>query len=216
MACPPRRRPGTGRLIQSEEVTLVLASQSTARAGLLQAAGLSFLVCPADLDEAPIKAAARAAGRDAGDAALALAEAKACAVSRDRPGALTIGADQILVCDGRWFDKPADRAEAASHLRALRGRTHTLATAVVLARDGAVIWRHRAEPRLTMRAFSDAFLADYLAAEGDAVRASVGAYRLEGLGAHLFTDVQGEHASILGLPLLALLAALRAEGVLTA
>ena len=203
-------------MIQSAAEPLVLASQSTARAGLLHAAGLSFLTCPADLDEAPIKAAARAAGLDAGGAALELAEAKACAVSRQREGALVIGADQILVCGGRWFDKPADLAAAAAHLRALRGRTHTLATAAVLARGGNVVWRHRAEPSLTMRTFSDAFLADYLAAEGDAVRASVGAYRLEGLGMHLFTEVQGEHATILGLPLLALLAALRAQGILTA
>ncbi|GAN77359.1 Maf family protein [Acidisphaera rubrifaciens] len=202
-------------MIQCASVPLVLASQSTARAGLLHAAGLSFLTSPADLDETPIKAAARAAGRDAGTASLALAEAKACAVSRRRPDAMVIGADQILVCDGQWFDKPADLAGAASHLRALRGRTHTLATAAALARGGEVIWRHQEAPRLTMRAFSDAFLAAYLAAEGDAVRASVGAYRLEGLGAHLFTEVQGEHATILGLPLLALLAALRTEGVLT-
>lgn len=147
------------------------------------------------------------------DVALALADSKARAVAARRPGALVIGADQILECEGRWFDKPSTVAEAARHLRALRGRTHRLICAVVVVRDGERLWRHVAEARLTMRRFSDRFLDDYLASGGPAVLESVGAYRLEGLGAQLFETIEGDYFTILGLPLLPLLDFLRGERV---
>ncbi len=190
---------------------LVLASQSTARAALLTAAGLRFEARPARVDEAAVKQACRAEGADAAGAALTLAGLKARRI-RD-PDALVIGADQILVCDETWFDKPADLDGARTQLQALRGQTHRLVTAVVCVRGGQEVWRHVTEPRLRMRGFSDAFLDEYLASEGDAILACVGAYRLEGLGIHLFDDVQGEHAAILGLPLLPLLGFLRQHGV---
>jgi len=199
-------------MIQALAPPLVLASQSTARAALLTAAGLRFEARPARVDEAAVKQACRAEGADAAGAALTLAGLKAQRI-RD-PDALVIGADQILVCGETWFDKPAGLDAARIQLQTLRGQTHRLATAVVCMRGGQEVWRHVAEPRLRMRGFSDAFLADYLAMEGDAILACVGAYRLEGLGVHLFDDVQGEHSTILGLPLLPLLGFLRQHGVI--
>jgi len=201
-------------LIQAAEPKLILASGSATRYALLAAAGLGFTAQAPRVDEQAIKRSAREDGADAGEAALLLAETKARRVRA--PGALVIGADQILVHEGRWFDKPAELAEARSHLQSLRGSTHKLATAVACLRDGVTIWHFVARPVLTMRAFSDAFLDAYLAAEGEACLASVGAYRLEGLGAHLFDRVHGEHAAILGLPLLPLLGFLRQHGVLLA
>ena len=161
-----------------------------------------------------MKAAARGEGASAADAALLLAGLKASR-SRD-PDALVIGADQILTCDGRWFDKPATPAEARAHLQALRGRSHTLETAIVCHRGGQEVWRYLVRPRLLMRAFSDTFLDAYLSLEGDAALASVGAYRLEGPGAQLFDRIEGEFSAILGLPLLPLLAFLRQHGALLA
>ena len=189
---------------------LVLASGSAARRALLEAACVPVRVVRPEVDEAAVKRALRHAGPDA--AALRLAEIKALAVSL--PGATVIGADQILVCGDRWFDKPADMAQARAHLQALRGRPHELVTAAVLVRDGVVLWRHVARPRLAVRAFSDAFLDTYLRAEGEILLSTVGAYRLEARGIHLFDRVDGEHAAILGLPLLPLLAELRQQGML--
>jgi len=199
-------------LIQAAEPKLILASGSTTRQALLTAAGLSFTVQTPRVDEQAIKRSARQDGAGAGDAALLLAETKARRVRV--PDAVVIGADQILVHGGRWFDKPADMSEARSHLQSLRGGTHELATAVACLRDGVPIWHHVARPVLTMRAFSDDFLDAYLAAESEACLASVGAYRLEGLGVHLFDRIEGEHAAILGLPLLPLLGFLRQHGAL--
>jgi septum formation protein len=202
-------------VIQRPDPPLVLASASAARRAVLAAAGLSFTAEAAAVDEAAIKESARAEGIPAGEAATMLAEAKARRVARRAPDdALVIGADQILVRGGAWFDKPADTAAARAQLLALRGETHELATALVCWRGGERVWGHVATPRLTMRAFSDAFLDAYLQAEGEAVLSSVGAYRLEGLGAHLFAAVRGEHAAVLGLPLLPLLGFLRGHGVL--
>jgi septum formation protein len=172
---------------------------------VLLAAGLRFTTQPAQIDEAPVKQAARVAGLRVEDAALRLAEMKARQVASDDPEALVIGADQILVCGDGWFDKPRDRAGAAVQLRALRGRTHALITAVLCHRGEERLWHHVAEPRLTMRQVSDAFLNAYLAAEGSEVTTTVGAYRLEG---------RGEHAAILGIPLLELLGFLRRYGLL--
>ena len=191
---------------------LILASQSTARAALLAGAGVAFEARPARIDEAAIKDAGRAEGATPDDVALTLASLKARRIRE--PGAVVIGADQLLTCEDRWFDKPADLAEARAHLAHLRGRTHTLHTAVVCHRDGAEIWRHVARPKLTMRPFSDAFLDAYLAEEGDTILSSVGAFRLEGPGAQLFDRIEGDHSAILGLPLLPLLNFLRQTGVL--
>jgi septum formation protein len=201
-------------MLQSPTPPIILASASASRRALLVAAGLRFDVRPANLDEAAIKLAALAEGMAARDAALRLAEAKARYVARGAPDGLVIGADQILVCADEWFDKPADVAEAREQLRALRGRAHVLATAVVCWQGERCVWRHVAEPRLVMREFSDAFLDAYLAAEGKDVTGTVGCYRLEGHGVHLFEAVEGEHSAVLGLPLLPLLAFLRERGVL--
>jgi len=201
-------------VIQRPEPRLVLASASAARRAVLAAAGLRFAAEAAAVDEAALKESARAEGIPAGEAATLLAEAKARRVARRDPDALVVGADQILVCDGAWFDKPADMAAARAQLLALRGRAHELETALVCWRGGERVWGHVETPRLTMRAFSDAFLEAYLEAEGDAVLSSVGGYRLEGLGAHLFASVRGEQAAVLGLPLLPLLGFLRDHGVL--
>lgn len=197
---------------QAELPRLILASASAARRALLEGAGLRAEARPAAVDEAAVKRSAQAEGAGPDEAALLLAELKARRV-RD-PDALVIGADQILVCEGRWFDKPESLEEARAHLLALRGRTHELVTAVVCLRGGERAWQHVARPRLWMRAFSEAFLDAYLAREAAHVRASVGAYRLEGPGALLFDRVEGEHAAVLGLPLLPLLGFLRQHGVL--
>jgi septum formation protein len=201
-------------MLQRPTPRLILASASASRRALLAAAGLCFDVQPADLDEAEVKRAARADGLTARDAALLLAEAKARHVALDAVDALVIGADQILVCDDAWFDKPKDVAAARAQLCALRGRSHVLATAVVCRQGTRCVWSHVAEPRLTMRAFSDEFLDAYLAGEGEDVTSTVGSYRLEGRGVHLFAEIEGEHSAVLGLPLLPLLGFLRECGVL--
>ncbi len=201
--------------LQADASHLVLASASASRRALLEAAGLRFAVSPARVNEAALKRKARTDGLDAGDAALLLADAKARQVALHDPEALVIGCDQLLVCDGRWFDKPADREEARAHLQALRGRTHTLVTAALCRRGDRRLWHTVARPRLTMRDFSNAFLETYLALESRFLTTTVGAYRLEGPGVHLFATIEGEHAAILGLPLLDLLGFLRQCGVLT-
>ena len=195
---------------------LVLASSSAIRARMLAAAGVDAIIDPAAIDEARIKAESRAAGRDAGDCAMLLAEAKAKDVAGRHRGALVLGADQMLECDGRWFDKPRDLDEARAQLQALNGRTHCLITAAVVVRDGGVLWRAVETALLTMRRISEAFLDRYLAAMGKRVLATVGGYELEGLGAQLMTRVEGDYFAILGLPLLPLLAFLREDGALAA
>ena len=193
---------------------LVLASASDARAKLLVDAGVDVLVAPAHIDEGALKARLVAEGVDAGRCALALAEAKAVTVSGCHRDTLTIGADQILVCDGVWFGKPAHLGEARRQLVALRGRSHVLKTAVCAARNGERLWQAKSDPRLMMRWFSDAFLDDYLAVEGEAILGSVGAYRLEGRGVQLFERIDGDYFAVLGLPLLELLRFLRGRGSL--
>ncbi len=192
---------------------LVLASRSAVRAALLRGAGVDFSVEDAKVDEAVSKAALIAEGASPLGVAQALAEEKALAVSRRRAG-LIIGADQTLELDGALYDKPTSQAGARERLWLLRGRTHALHSAVSLAHGGTIVWREAETARLTLRAFSEAFLDDYLRAEGAAALASVGAYRLEGTGVQLFQAIEGDYFAILGLPLLALLAALRAQGAL--
>jgi septum formation protein len=201
-------------VIQAATPVLILASASKARRAVLEGAGLRFETRITGVDEAAIKEAAQAEAISADQAALILADAKAERVARSAPDALVIGADQLLVCDGAWFDKPPDMAAARAHLQRLRGRRHELVTALVCHRGGQRIWQHVAKPRLTMRDFSEAFLEAYLAAEGEALLSSVGAYRLEGHGAQLFDRIEGDQPAILGLPLLPLLGFLRQHGVL--
>ncbi|OUJ05576.1 nucleoside triphosphate pyrophosphatase [Acetobacter malorum] len=198
--------------IQDSRHKLVLASGSAIRRKLLENAGLTFSVLSSSVDEEPLKKAGRAEGAPPETVALRLAEAKALSVSC--ADAFVIGADQMLSCKGDWYDKPADLTAARQQLLSLRGQTHTLHTAVVVCRNGQVLWQHVSEPQLTMRLFSDAFLEAYLAEEGDECLYSVGAYRIEGPGLHLFARMEGDQTAILGLPLLPLLEALREMGVL--
>lgn len=191
---------------------LILASASAVRARLLRGAGLEFAVEPAAVDEGGVKRRYRAAGRSAVDCAVALAEAKARAVSLRHPRTLVIGADQILVCGGEWFDKPEDLPALRRQLERLRGGTHALETAVCTVENGARLWNASSTARLTMHDFTDSFLDGYLAAEGEAVLGSLGGYRLEGRGVQLFARVEGDYFAVLGLPLIELLGFLRRRG----
>jgi septum formation protein len=193
---------------------LVLASKSVARRALLEAAGIPVEIRPASIDERAIEA--RAGKTGAGDAAALLARAKAEAVAAESPGQIVLGADQTLALGERRFSKAPDRAAAREQLRALRGSTHALHSAAAVVRDNEVLFEHVDAAHLTMRAFSDAFLDRYLEAVGDAVLASVGGYQLEGAGIQLFERVDGDHFTVLGLPLLPLLAYLRQAGLLAA
>lgn len=194
---------------------IVLASGSATRRAMLAGAGVAFVVDTAPVDETAVKDAMRAETDNPARVAEVLAELKATRVAARHPGAIVIGADQMLDCERVWFDKPADRAAARAQLLALRDKTHRLVSSVVAVRDGQRLWHHTESAKLTMRRFSDAFLDQYLDAAGDAVLSSVGAYQLEGLGAQLFLAVDGDHFTILGLPLLALLDFLRENGELT-
>ncbi len=181
---------------------------------MLRDAGVSFEAVGAAVDEDAMKAALRAEDLRPRDIADALAEAKALKISRRHPEALVIGADQVLELDGEMFDKPGTVAQARAHLLALRGKAHLLHSAAVIARGGAPLWRHVGRARLTVRPFSDAFLDDYLDLEGEAVLGCVGAYRLEGPGVQLFSRVEGDHFTVLGLPLFETLDYLRTTGAL--
>ena len=192
---------------------LVLASASPFRRKLLEAAGIAFTVVPANVDESVLK---RELAGKTGAAGLAgaLAALKAEAVSRDRPDSWVIGSDQVVALGADIFDKPPDLAQARLQLQRLRGQTHALVTAVALARCGRVVWSTVESASLTMRAFSDAFLDRYLADCGTDLCRMAGAYEIEGRGIQLFERVEGDHFTIVGLPLVPLLAALRARGVI--
>lgn len=188
---------------------LILASRSATRKALLAGAGLSFESCPAPIDERDLEANAADRVLDAPGVAEFLAAEKALAVAAIRTGAIVVGADQVLDFDGVRLHKPADMEAARAQLRQLRGATHRLHAGVALARDGQLLWSHVETARLTLRRFSDAELEAVLAMEGEDILASVGAYRLEGPSIRLFERVEGDYFTILGLPLLPLLAALR-------
>ena len=193
---------------------LVLASASASRQRMLTAAGVSFRVSAADLDEPSLIADLLGKGTDAAGVAGALAEQKAVMVSRRSPGALVLGGDSVLAFGSEIVSKCRDMAELKALLLRLSGKSHTLISAAALARDGAPVWHHTAKAVLTMRLLSEAFIDAYLAAEGDALLSCVGGYRYEGRGAQLFEQVEGDAFTILGLPLLAVLAALRVQGIL--
>lgn len=188
---------------------LILASQSSARKMLLANAGLEFWAVTADIDERGIQAASALSSPR--EIALLLAREKAKAVSARHPGSYVIGADQTLALGSRLFNKPSGRDQALAQLRDLAGNSHELNSAVAVAHDGKIVFENVSIARMTMRGMTDAELSAYLDAAGDAVTTSVGAYQLEGLGVHLFERIEGDHFTILGLPLLPLLAFLRRE-----
>jgi nucleoside triphosphate pyrophosphatase len=195
-----------------DEYPLILASQSRARQILLANAGIRFEAVPADIDERTLQ---QNSGLSApGDIAAFLAREKALWVSSRLSGRFVAGADQTLALEKRLFSKPAGRAQAAEQLRALAGRSHELHSAVAVARDGKILFEGAAVARMTMRPLSEAAIDGYLDEAGEAVTSSVGAYQLEGLGIHLFERIEGDHFTILGLPLLPLLAFLRSQRLL--
>ncbi|HZR89559.1 MAG TPA: Maf family protein [Bradyrhizobium sp.] len=194
------------------DAPLILASQSRARQTLLGEAGIEFVAIPADIDERAVQQSAALVAP--GDVAAHLAREKALAIAQSEPGRYVVGADQTLAVGATLFTKPTGRAEAAEQLRALAGRVHELHSAVVVARDGKILFEDVRVARMTMRQLSEAQIAAYLDEAGERVTTSVGAYQLEGLGVHLFERIDGDHFTILGLPLLPLLAFLRRQGLL--
>jgi septum formation protein len=191
---------------------LVLASKSDSRRAMLTAAGLEFEAVPADLDERAIEA--KLAGGGAAEIALALAEAKALAVSRADPGRLVLGSDSLVEVEGRRFDKPAGRAEAAEHLAFFSGKTMRLHSAAALARDGELLWHHGSLAALGVVDLSPGFIDCYLDHEWPEVSGCVGVFRIEGRGVQLFESIEGDYFTVLGMPLLAVLGALRKLGEL--
>lgn len=193
---------------------LILASASASRRAMLQAAGVAHESIPAKIDERACEA--RLGAASPAEIACALAEAKAAAVSAAHPDALVLGSDSLVVCKHRRFDKPKSRAEAAAHLRFFAGAVMELHSSAALVKDGVCIWRHASLALLHVRRLSEAFIADYLAREWPAIGQTVGAFRIEGPGVQLFTRIEGDHFTVLGMPLIAVLEALRKEGVLLA
>jgi septum formation protein len=190
---------------------VVLASQSRSRQALLAAAGVPFEAIPADIDERGIQAASGL--KDPAAIAALLAKSKAMHVAASHAGRVVVGADQTLALGEKMFSKPAGRTQAANQLRELSGRTHALHSAIAVVQDAKILFEHVSVARLTMRALSDEGIERYLDAAGEAVTTSVGAYQLEGLGVHLFERIDGDHFTILGLPLLPLLGSLRQHGL---
>jgi septum formation protein len=191
---------------------LILASQSASRRAMLDAAGVAFEAVPAHLDERAIEVELADAAPE--QVALSLAEAKAQAVSGERPGRLVLGSDSLVEVGGHRFDKPASREDAARHLRFFSGKTMHLHSAAALARDGAVLWRHGSLAVLRVIELSPAFIDSYLDHEWPAVAGCVGVFRIEGRGVQLFESIAGDHFTVLGMPLLAVLGGLRELGEL--
>ena len=194
--------------------SIILASGSSIRRDMLQNAGLDVEVQPARVDEAGIKSAMLAEDAPPRDIADKLAELKSLRISQKNPEALVLGADQVLVHAKRLFDKPEDLSEAREHLELLSGQAHELLSAAVISENGKPVWRHIGRAQMIMRPLSAPFINAYLAAEREGVLETVGCYKLEGRGAQLFSRVQGDYFSVLGLPLLEILGFLRARGVL--
>jgi septum formation protein len=192
----------------------ILASGSATRAKILRNAGLVFTVQRPTIDEASVREQMIGDGASVEAGALRLAELKTLEIATRNPRSIVIGADQILECDGEWYEKPGGTEEAREQLKRLEGRNHRLISAVSIAREGEIIWRETDEATLRLRHLSDVFLERYLGIMGDQVSASVGGYQVEGLGAQLFEDVRGDHYTILGLPLWPTLGFLRSIGVL--
>lgn len=192
-------------MAKNKPPALILASGSAARKSMLENAGLAFEVCPADLDEKKIQDALQGQGKSAADIALALAEAKAVYVSASCPDALVIGSDQVLNLDGQILSKAKDENDARAKLQSLSGKTHHLISAVCLARNSKTLWAYTDQAALHMRDFDDGFLDAYMAKNTDALTACVGAYKIEGGGAWLFSAIEGSHFTIMGMPLLPLL-----------
>ncbi|MBS0476154.1 MAG: Maf family protein [Proteobacteria bacterium] len=188
-------------------MSLILASQSASRRAMLDAAGVTYRAVPAHIDERGVEAGL--AGAPADEIALALARVKALAVSVDHPGALVLGSDSLVEVAGQRFDKPASRDGAAAHLRFFSGKAMQLHSAAALVRDGAVVWDHVALARLVVRELSETFIADYLEHEWPAVAGCVGVFRIEARGVQLFEAIEGDHFTVLGMPLLPVLGALR-------
>ena len=197
-------------------MSLVLASASPTRQAMLSAAGVAFTVSPASLNEASLMHDLIANSADAGAIAATLAEQKAIMVSRRTPHQTVLGGDSVLSLGQEILGKSHDLAALKDLLLKMSGRSHVLVSSAALARDGHVFWHHTAKSRMTVRHLSEAFIDAYLAREGEALLGSVGGYRFEGLGAQLFESVEGDYFSILGMPLLAVLAELRAQGLLEA
>lgn len=193
---------------------LILASQSASRRAMLEAARVPFMAVPARIDERALEASLAGAAPEA--VARALARAKAEAVSAIHPGRWVLGSDSLVVCDGRRFDKPDSREAAAEHLRFFSGKTMELHSAAALARDGEAAFDCGGKAELVVRGLSEAFIADYLAAEWPDVAGCVGVFRMEAMGVQLFEDVRGDHFTILGMPLFGVLGALRRFGVIAA
>ena len=194
---------------------IILASGSASRRSLLSGAGVMAKNIKPLVDEESARASFRASGMSVRDQAMQLAEMKAVKVSSNHTG-LVIGGDQMLSLEGKPFDKPIGMDGARSHLKAMSGKAHTLETAIVIAENGTPVWRHLARPKLTMRVLTETFIDQYLETAGEDILNTVGAYQLEGIGAQLFTKIEGDYFSILGLPLLPLLDYLRTRGVLPA
>ena len=193
-------------------MSLVLASTSPFRAAILKNAGLDFRAEGAEIDERSVETPLLEADATAEDVAAVLAEAKALDVSQRNPGALVLGGDQTLSLEGKLFHKPADMEEARYHLLSFSGKTHQLWSALALVRDGETVWRHVSVAHMHVRTLSPQFIGRYLARVGDDALKSVGAYQYEGLGIQLFEKIDGDYFTIVGLPLLPLLAELRALG----
>lgn len=196
------------------DAPLILASGSATRRDMLVAAGIPVAIVKPEVDERAVEGPLQEQGATGPEIAAALASAKALSVAALRPGRVVLGADQTLTCDNTSFHKPTDEAAARAQIAALCGREHQLHSAFALARDGAILSEGVQTARLSMRALNRAFIATYVAQAGEGARTSVGAYQIEGLGAQLFDRIEGDHFTILGLPLLAVLAGLRRHSLL--
>ncbi len=191
---------------------IILASKSASRQAMLDAAGVAYEAVPADVDERSLEA--QLADAAPANVAIALAEAKALAVSQDRPSALVLGSDSLVTVQGRRFDKPSSRENAAEHLRFFSGKVLELHSAAALAASFAIKWSHAAKVTMQVRELSDSFIETYLEAEWPEVSFCVGVFRIEAMGVQLFESIEGDQFTVLGMPLLPVLSALRAEGVL--